>query len=165
VCPRITVSSVVTVADSFAHLSVLTMENTSTSTRLPYMLLFRNTGPQNYRNVSADERQRVIVRWNEWFEGLVAQGKAIEGQPLEDGTRVVAGAGGSRITDGPFPEAKEAIGGYVTLLVSGLEEATEIAQRHPGLEYGLVIEVRAMTPDCHLGVTTRGRGVSAETVA
>jgi hypothetical protein len=139
------------------------MENESSSPSVPYMLLFRNTGPENYRNVSADERQKVIVRWNEWFEGLVAQGKAIEGQPLEDGTRIVAGPGGARITDGPFPEAKEAIGGYVTLMVSGLEEATAIAQRHPGLAYGLVIEVRALTLDCHLGVTTRGRAAPAVT--
>jgi hypothetical protein len=94
----------------------------------------------------------------------VAQGKAIEGQPLEDGTRIIAGPGG-RITDGPFPEAKEAIGGYVTLMVSGLDEATAIAQRHPGLAFGLIIEVRAMTPDCHLGVTTRGRAGAATAAA
>jgi len=131
----------------------------------PYMLLFRNTGPENYRHLSLEERQAVIARWNAWFEGLVAEGKAIEGQPLEAETRLVAGPGGARITDGPFPEAKEAIGGYVTLLVSGLDEATAIARRHPGLEYGLVIEVRQLTPDCHLGVTTRGRGESTKPAA
>jgi hypothetical protein len=119
------------------------------------MLLFRNTGPENHRHLSPEERQQLIVRWNEWFEGLVDQGKATEGQPLEIQTRIVSGAGGSRIVDGPFPEAKEAIGGYVKLLVDSLDEATAIAQRHPGLAYGLVIEVRELTPDCHLGVTTR----------
>ncbi|HVW21075.1 MAG TPA: YciI family protein [Opitutaceae bacterium] len=123
----------------------------------PYMLLFRNSGPENYRHLSAEERQSVITRWNQWFEGLVAEGKAIEGQPLEPETRMVSGPGGARITDGPFPEAKEAVGGYVTLMVGGLDEATEIARRHPGLQHGLVIEVRKLTPDCHLGVTTRGR--------
>lgn len=123
----------------------------------PYMLLFRNSGPENYRHLSAEERQSVIARWNQWFEGLVAEGKAIEGQPLEPETRMVSGPGGARITDGPFPEAKEAVGGYVTLMVGGLDEATEIARRHPGLQHGLVIEVRKLTPDCHLGVTTRGR--------
>lgn len=121
------------------------------------MLLFRNSGPENYRHLSAEERQSVITRWNQWFEGLVAEGKAIEGQPLEPETRMVSGPGGARITDGPFPEAKEAVGGYVTLMVGGLDEATEIARRHPGLQHGLVIEVRKLTPDCHLGVTTRGR--------
>ena len=120
-----------------------------------FMLLFRNSGPENHAHLSPAERQQLVTDWNDWFEGLVAQGKAIEGQPLELDTRVVAGAGGARITDGPFPEAKEAIGGYVKLLVSGLDEATAIARRHPGLEYGLVIEVRELTPHCHLGVTTK----------
>jgi hypothetical protein len=121
------------------------------------MLFFRNSGPENYQHLSPEQRQQIITRWNAWFEGLVAQGKAVEGQPLETETRIVAGPGGARITDGPFPEAKEAIGGYVTLMVSGLEEATAIAKLHPGLAYGLIIEVRQLTPHCHLGVNTRGR--------
>jgi hypothetical protein len=123
----------------------------------PYMLFFRNSGPETYHRLSPEDRQQLVVRWNEWFEGLLAEGKAIEGQPLEPDQRLVSGPGGSRITDGPFAEAKEAIGGYVTLMVTGMEEATAIAQRHPGLAHGLVIEVRKLTPDCHLGVTTRGR--------
>lgn len=125
---------------------------------VPFLLLFRNTGPETHRHLSAEQRQRLVTRWNEWFEGLLAQGKATEGQPLEMETRIVSGAGGQRVTDGPFPEAKEAVGGYVKLMVSGFDEATEIAKQHPGLEYGLIIEVRAMTPDCHLGVTTTANG-------
>lgn len=120
----------------------------------PYMLLFRNTGPETHQHLSPDQRQQLVVRWNAWFEGLVKTGKAVEGQPLEIETRVVSGHGGGRVVDGPFPEAKEAVGGYVKLLVSGLDEATAIAQRHPGLEYGLLVEIRSMTPHCHLGVTT-----------
>ncbi|HWA26493.1 MAG TPA: YciI family protein [Lacunisphaera sp.] len=124
----------------------------------PFMLFFRNSGPETHQHLSAEQRQQLVVRWNAWFEGLVAQGKAVEGQPLELETRVVSGPGGARVVDGPFPEAKEAIGGYVKLLVSGLDEATAIAQQHPGLEYGLIIEVRQMTPDCHLGVNTKPSG-------
>lgn len=118
------------------------------------MLLFRNSGPETHAHLSADQRQQLITRWNNWFEGLVAEGKAVEGQPLELDRRVVSGPGGARVVDGPFPETKEAIGGYVKLLVSGLDEATEIAKRHPGLAYGLIIEIREMG-ECHLGVTTR----------
>ncbi|HEY8933278.1 MAG TPA: YciI family protein [Rariglobus sp.] len=120
----------------------------------PYLLLFRNTGPENHQHLSPDQRQQLVVRWNAWFEGLVKAGKAVEGQPLEIETRIVSGPGGGRVVDGPFPEAKEAVGGYVKLLVSGVEEATAIAQRHPGLDYGLIVEIRSMTPHCHLGVTT-----------
>ena len=138
------------------------MDTHAPTAAAPYMLFFRNSGPENYQHLSPDERQHIITRWNDWFEDLVAQGKAVEGQPLEPDTRIVSGPGGGRITDGPFPEAKEAIAGYVTLLVSGMAEATAIAQRHPALAHGLIIEVRPMTPHCHLGVATRARPVPAK---
>src|SRR5882762_9445409 len=123
-----------------------------TTNPTPYLLLFRNTGPETHQHLSADQRQKLVTRWNAWYDGLAAQGKAVEGQPLEMETRVVSGAGGSRVVDGPFAEAKEAIGGYVKLMVGSFEEATEIARQHPGLAYGLIIEVRQMVDHCHLGV-------------
>lgn len=119
----------------------------------PFLLLFRNTGSETHAHLSPDERQDLVLRWNAWYEGLRAQGKAVDGRPLELESRVVSGAGGARVIDGPFSEAKEAVGGYVMLHVSGLNEATEIARRHPGLEHGLVIEVRPVAETCHLGVT------------
>lgn len=122
---------------------------------IPYLLLFRNTGPENYRNLSSEERQQLITRWNAWYDDLVDRGLALEGQPLQDETRVVSTGG--RIVDGPFPEAKEAIGGFVRLLVNDLDEATEIARSHPGLPYGMKIEIRALTDECHLGVTAHYR--------
>ncbi|HEY3757460.1 MAG TPA: YciI family protein [Opitutaceae bacterium] len=121
----------------------------------PFLLLFRNSGPETHRHLSADERQRLMVAWNGWYDRLAAQGKAVEGQPLELETRVVSGPEGKRVVDGPFAEAKEAIGGFVKLLARDLDEATEIAQQHPGLQYGLVIEIRELTVNCHLGVTAR----------
>jgi len=135
--------------------------NDTSSSAAPFMLIFRNTGPEVFRHLSADQQQALIARWNSWFDGLVAEGKAIVGQPLEESTRIVSGPGGARVVDGPFPETKEAIGGFVTLQVSGLAEATAIAQRHPALEYGMLIEVREMTPHCHLGVNTRGMDTPA----
>ncbi len=119
----------------------------------PYLLLFRNSGPETHRHLSPEQLQQLVTRWNAWYDGLVAQGKATEGQPLELETRLVSGSGGGRIVDGPFAEAKEAVGGYVKLAVADLAEATAIAQAHPGLEHGLIIEIRALAPACHLGVT------------
>ena len=127
--------------------------------RSTFLLLFRNTGPENHAHLSPDQRQELVVEWNSWFDGLVAQGKATEGQPLELATRVVSGAGGGRVVDGPFAEAKEAVGGYVKLVVADLAEATAIARQHPGLEHGMLIEVRELTPHCHLGVNTKAAGV------
>ena len=127
------------------------MESTPAPT--PFLLLFRNSGPETHRHLTADQRQDLMLRWNRWFDDLVASGKAVEGQPLELETRLVSGPRGERVTDGPFAESKEAVGGYVKLLVRDLEEASEIARAHPGLEHGLIIEVRRFMEVCHLGVT------------
>ncbi|MBI3886507.1 MAG: hypothetical protein HY302_12375 [Opitutae bacterium] len=124
---------------------------------VPFLLLFRNSGPETHLHLSPEQRQQLLARWNAWYDDLAATGRAVEGQPLELATRVVSGAGGTRVVDGPFAEAKEAVGGYVKLRVGGLDEATAIAQRHPGLAYGLIIEVRQLAESCHLGVTAGRR--------
>ena len=137
------------------------MATNTASASAPYMLLFRNSGPENFQHLNPEQRQQLVTRWNAWYDGLTNQGKAVDGRPLELGTRVVSGPGGQRVIDGPFVEAKEAVGGYVLLMVSGLDEATQIAKRHPGLDYGLLIEVREMAATCHLGVKPGdGKGLS-----
>jgi hypothetical protein len=66
------------------------------------------------------------------------------------------------VVDGPFAEAKEAIGGYFFLRVADIEEATEIAQRCPSLAHGMTVEVRPVAEACHaLGV--KGRPARRET--
>jgi hypothetical protein len=122
------------------------------SSSSPFMLFFRNSGPEIFEHLSADQRENLVARWNGWYDDLASQGKAIEGQPLAETRRVVSGNQGARVTDGPFAETKEAIGGYVKLKVANREEATQIARTHPGLAYGLIIEVREMAGGCHLGI-------------
>ena len=131
-----------------------TKSNMKTNTT-PYILFFRNSGPETHAHLSAEERQQLVTRWNVWYDDLAAEGKALDGTPLELETRIVSGPRGERVVDGPFAEAKEAVGGYVMLAVTDLEEATAIAQNHPGLAYGLVIEVRRLAEHCHLGVKVR----------
>ena len=126
------------------------MESKVSST--PYLLLFRNSGPETHQHLTPGARQNLIIAWNEWYDRLRSQGKAVDGRPLQLETRVVSGAGGARVIDGPFAEAKEAIGGYVVVMATDKDEATRFAQQHPGLAYGLIIEVREMAPHCHLGI-------------
>ena len=145
--------AIATAARFFSN--TLPMDTTALPT--PYLLLFRNSGPETHANLSADERQALIDQWNAWYEALAVAGKALDGRPLSSETRVVSGTGGSRVIDGPFAEAKEAIGGYILLMVSDREEATEIARQHPGLAYGLQIEVRQMAEHCHLGIGPKSK--------
>ena len=125
-------------------------------TKSPYLLIFRDSSPDVYKAMSPDQRQQLLQQWNAWYDGLAAEGKVEHGHPLEPGGRVVAGSRGERVTDGPFAEATEGIGGYFFLMVSDIEEATAIARRCPSLAYGMHVEVRAVADACaQLGV--RGR--------
>jgi len=110
------------------------------------MLIFRGT--DWCKGLSPEEMQRVADDWMAWFKGLTDQGKALAGNPLEPGGRVVSGRNGRVVSDGPFAEAKETIGGYFLLNVNTIEEATTIAQQCPGLPYGLRVEVRAIAEVC-----------------
>lgn len=120
------------------------------------MLFFRNSGPETYAHLPDEKKQEYLSKWNAWYDGLAKEGKAVEGSPLVLSTRLVSGTGGTRVIDGPFVEGKEIVGGYVKLLAASLDEATAAAQRHPGLEYGMVIEVRQEVDFCELGMGARG---------
>ena len=116
----------------------------------PYLLIFRDSSPESYAAMSPEQRQQLSQQWNAWYEGLAARGKLQHGHPLESKGRVVSGARGARVVDGPFAEAKEAIGGYFLLTVASLDEATEIARRCPNLRHGMIVEVRPVSEYCPL---------------
>jgi len=117
------------------------METTS-----EYLLLFRGT--KWYKGLSPAEIQKVMSQWRAWFNGLEAQGKMKSGLPLMNEGKIVSGANGHSVIDGPFAESKEAIGGYFLITVPSLEEAVAIAKQCPGLEHGAVVEIRPVALEC-----------------
>lgn len=116
------------------------------SERKEYMLLFR--GGEWHKTLSAEEMQKVAAAWGAWFRQCQANGTVVAGSPLERTGKVVSGQGGKVISDGPFAESKEAIGGYFLLAVDTMEEALAIAQQCPGLSYGAQVEVRPVMEVC-----------------
>ena len=121
----------------------------STQTKAPqYMFLFR--GNEWQKGLSPEEMQKVASQWMAWFERLAAQGKVTAGSPLEKEGKVVSGKNGRVISDGPFAESKEAVGGYFLLQVNSLDEAIALAQECPGLAYGAKVEVRPVAESCPL---------------
>ena len=113
-----------------------------------YMLLYRSD--EWYNKLSHAELQELVNQNEAWFEGLTAQGKAKPGRALERKGAIVSGVNGHIVTDGPFAESKEAVGGYLVLDVETIEEAIAIAQSSPGLAYGGSIEVRPLAEECPL---------------
>lgn len=113
-----------------------------------YMLLFRSNVWS--KDLSPEEMQKVVSQWMGWFRGLMEQGKVVAGSPLEHTGKIVSGNNGRVITDGPFAESKETIGGYFLLKVDSMDEAVAIAQQCPGLPYGAKVEVRPVMDECSL---------------
>ena len=118
------------------------MPNPSTPPTSAFLLLFRNAGPDTHAHLSPQGRVELTRQWNAWYEGLAAAGKVQHGRPLGLNGRVVSGPRGELVTDGPYAETKEVVGGYFFLTVADLDEATEIAKGCPGLPLGLTVEVR-----------------------
>jgi len=65
-------------------------------------------------------------------------------QPAEAATTVRHGPGEALITDGPFADTKEVLGGYYVLDAADLDEALEFAQRIPAVRLGGAVEVRPL---------------------
>lgn len=115
-----------------------------------YLLLVRDTTPEVYETMTAAETRRCLDHWNAWVDGMAATGALKDGRPLGAAGRLVSGARGEKVTDGPFAEAKELVGGYFLLEDLTLDDATAIAQRCPLLPYGMTVEVRPVAAVCHL---------------
>lgn len=115
-----------------------------------YMFIFRESSPETYAAMSAEQRRAALDRWNAWCDSIAGEGRMRSGHPLETAARVVSGTRGAHVSDGPFVEAKELIGGFIIVEAASLDEATEIARRSPSLQYGLEIEIRPVAQACHL---------------
>lgn len=111
-----------------------------------HMLLFHGTNWD--KDLSPDQIQETMARWTDWFDGLMTDGRAKSGQPLQNEGKLVSGKNGNTIADGPFAESKEAIAGYFLLTVETMEEALEIAKGCPALEHGMTVEVRPVRAMC-----------------
>jgi len=125
----------------------------STQSQNGYMLIFRGT--DWYKGLSPEEMQKLADQWMAWFNRLKDQGRAIAGNPLEREGKIVSGKNGRVVSDGPFAESKETIGGYFLLKVNTLDEAVAIAQECPGLSYGIRVEVRPVAGECPIAEELR----------
>lgn len=87
---------------------------------------------------SPEEMQAEMQRWNDW---IAAQGKFVGSDALMLAGKVVRGSQ-HVITDGPFTEGKEIIGGYGIVSADSIEEAIELAKGCPIFSVEGAVEVR-----------------------
>jgi hypothetical protein len=93
----------------------------------------------------APEQQAVLASDTEsWTEEMDSRGVRLQGsrlQSISDATTVRRRDGDVLVADGPFAETKEYIGGFDVLDCADLDEAIEVAAKHPMAQYG-TLEVR-----------------------
>jgi hypothetical protein len=94
------------------------------------------------RSSSPQEMQQTMQRWVDWLTSLAGQGHIKDkGQPLERGGKIVRGKQ-KTVTDGPFAEAKDLVGGYTLVEARDLDQAAELSKGCPIFDAGGYVEVR-----------------------
>jgi len=104
-----------------------------------FLYLFRG-GDVREAGASPDRMQEHMGKWMKWMEDLGRQGKLSGGLPLKNEGKTVQSRG--VVTDGPFAEGKEIVGGYLIVKANDLNEAAEISKGCPIFEFNGTVEVR-----------------------
>jgi hypothetical protein len=108
-----------------------------------FLFIYR-TDQKKLGQRSPEEMQVVTKKWMDWIGSIAAQDKlSSRGNRLESTGKVLKP--GNVITDGPYMELKESVGGYSIVKADSLDEATELAKGCPALELGGMVEVREIS--------------------
>jgi hypothetical protein len=111
-----------------------------------FVLLYRSTN-EAYKDATAspDVAERTMAKWQSWFKELTEKGQLRNlGLPLDRSSGKVVGGKKRAVTDGPYAEAKEVLGGFSIIEARDLDEAARIAAGCPILEVGGSVEVRCI---------------------
>ena len=110
---------------------------------MQYMCLIYDE-ENTWDNLPEDERNTVFAEYGSFTESIKGSGNYVAGdalQPTSTATTVRIRDGKTMVTDGPFAETKEQLGGYYLVEAKDVDEALKIAERIPSARYGS-IEVR-----------------------
>ncbi|MCC7374604.1 MAG: hypothetical protein IT581_08105 [Verrucomicrobiales bacterium] len=94
------------------------------------------------RDASPEAIESAIDKFYRWLEQNIAEGRMVTGSRLGMDGAVVGRAG--LVTDGPFGESKEIVGGYWFILAPNLRAAAELAAQNPCAQFGLTFEIRPL---------------------
>lgn len=110
---------------------------------MPNYILLLHENPASFQEMSADEMQAIIQKYTAWKDQMVQAGKLTGGTKLTDGEgRVLRRVNGQlNMSDGPYTESKEVIGGLFEIVADNYDQAVAIALECPHMEFGTV-EVR-----------------------
>lgn len=110
---------------------------------MPKFMLLLHESATAMPEFTPAEIQAVIARYKAWRESVAKRGHMAGGEKLRDGVgRVLKSRNGNVvITDGPYTELKEVMGGFFLIEASSFDQAADIARDCPHMDYG-TIEIR-----------------------
>lgn len=92
-------------------------------------------------DASPEELQANMGKWMAWVDKLRGEGKYDSGEALLPGGKLVSGT--NAVTDGPYTEGKELVGGYFIVNAATIEDAIANAtDNYPDFDYGGTVQVR-----------------------
>ena len=108
-----------------------------------FAMLYRSTEDVHRETLGSPEKaQATLAKWRAWFKEMSEKGQLKTlGEPLERAGTMVVGKK-KMVTDGPFTEAKDVIGGFSIIEAADLQQAAKIASGCPILDAGGSVEVR-----------------------
>ena len=111
---------------------------------MPNYMLFLHMNSNRPRPTSPDDIMAVTKAYMAWADRMRAEGRLKGGEKLTfDAGKVMRPKNGKvTVTDGPYAESKELVGGYFAISAKDYDEACRIAESCPHLGYGGTIEVR-----------------------
>ncbi|MEO5645504.1 MAG: YciI family protein [Bacteroidia bacterium] len=109
-----------------------------------FLLIFRRD-ESKIEPRSPEQMQTMMKPWQDWMGSIAAQNKLVTpGNRLENDGAVLKAS--NIITNGPYVETKESVGGYTIIKAASIEEAIELSKGCPILQDGGNVEVRAIVP-------------------
>lgn len=111
---------------------------------MQYCLMFFETPTETARRAGPDAGQ-YWAAWTRYFDMVRATTEVLSGNPLQPGetkTLVRNGASGRVVEDGPFPDAREELAGYVILDLADIDAAIALAEGAPCAAAGGHVEIR-----------------------
>ena len=105
-----------------------------------FMLIFLG-GEMRAEDQTPEKMQASMGKWMAWIEKLAKAGKYDSGEPLLPGGKTISGSN-KTVTDGPFAEGKEVVGGYFIINAADYDEAVAISADYPHYDEGGIVQVR-----------------------
>ncbi len=102
---------------------------------------------QRWTALPQSQRDEIMLQYGEWTRSLDRSGRHLASaqlQPVSTAATIRGKRGKAVVTDGPFAETKEQLGGYHLVECRNLDEAIGIAKRIPTIPFGGAVEVRPL---------------------